>query len=45
MALAEGSITGIRNRLSHEADVDLNEQSVLTRWVDDAEVERVEEMA
>lgn len=54
MALAEGIFAGIRNPLSHEADQELDEQvaleylaalSVLARWVDESEVERVEDQS
>lgn len=49
MALAEGIFAGIRNPLSHEAHLELDEQvaleylaalSVLARWVDESSVER-----
>lgn len=50
MALAEGIYAGIRNPFNHEDPKDIDEQtgleylaalSVLARWVDDAEVEKV----
>jgi len=53
MSLAVGVFAGIRNPLVHEDEHDLTEQqaleylaslSVLARWVDDATVERVEEV-
>jgi hypothetical protein len=49
MALAEGIFAGIRNPLTHEAGIELDEQvaleylaalSILARWVDDSTVER-----
>lgn len=51
MNFAEGVFAGIRNPLSHEADQEISEQealeylaalSVLARWVDNAEADRME---